>query len=109
MNLIFFGIECKIVLTNKRRKMIATAFAVQDATREAVMNDLTMGLAKDIYDNKDYMDTETFAKAMFQYSAHLSALTATLVMEACLTKSQINEMMDTVKELEALGKDIASE
>jgi hypothetical protein len=89
--------------------MIATAFAFQSAMKEAVMNDLTMGLAKDIYDNKDYMDTETFAKAMFQYSTHLSALTATLVMEACLTKSQIDEMIDTVKELEALGKDITNE
>jgi hypothetical protein len=46
---------------------------------------------------------------MFQYSTHLSALTATLVMEACLTKSQIDEMIDTVKELEALGKDITNE
>ncbi len=59
--------------------------------------------------NKDYMDTETFAKAMFQYSAHLSSLTATLVLDAVLTKSQISEMMDTIKEMESMGKDVASE
>ena len=89
--------------------MIATALAVQDATKEAVMDNLTLYLAKDMYDNKDGMDTEQFAQAMFEYSAHLAALTATLVLEACLTKSQLNEMMNTVKEFETLGKDIASE
>jgi thiamine phosphate synthase YjbQ (UPF0047 family) len=109
MDLIFFGDGCKIILINKRRKMIATAIALQDATKDAVMHDLTVVLAKEIYENKDYMDTETFAKAMFEYSAHLSSLTATLVLDAVLTKSQISEMMDTIKEMESMGKDVASE
>jgi hypothetical protein len=89
--------------------MIATALKIQDATKEAVMDSLTLYFAKDMYENKDTMDTEQFAHAMFNYSAHLSALTATLVMEACLTKSQLNEMIDTIKEMEALGKDVTSE
>jgi len=89
--------------------MIATAIALQDATKDAVMHDLTLVLAKDIYENKDYMDTETFAKAMFHYSAHLSSLTATLVLDAVLTKSQISEMMDTIKEMDSMGKDITNE
>jgi hypothetical protein len=46
---------------------------------------------------------------MFQYSAHLSSLTATLVLDAVLTKSQISEMMDTIKEMESMGKDITNE
>ena len=107
-NLIFLYFKCKIILT-ERGKMIATALALQDATKDAVMHDITMVLAKDIYENKDYMDKETFAKAMFQYSAHLSSLTATLVLDAVLTKSQISEMMDTIKEMESMGKDIINE
>jgi len=57
---------------------------------------------------KDEMTTEDFAKALFMYSAHLSALTATLVSHACLTESQINEMIETIKEFDALGKDITN-
>ena len=34
--------------------MIATAIALQDATKDAVMHDLTLVLAKDIYENKDW-------------------------------------------------------
>jgi hypothetical protein len=89
--------------------MISTAIAIQDATKEAVMHDVTMSFARDIFDNKDMMDEKQFARAMFKYSAHLSALTASLVMEACLTKSQLDEMMDTVKEMQSMGKDLDSE
>ena len=88
--------------------MIATALAIQDATKDAVMDNLTLHFAKDIYDKKDSMDTEQFAQAMFDYSAHLAALTATLVLEACLTKSQLNEMMDTIKEMDSMGKDLSN-
>jgi hypothetical protein len=52
------------------------------------------------------MNDEDFAKAMYMYSAHLSAMTATLVTHACLTESQINDMLETIKEMEAMGKDI---
>ena len=52
------------------------------------------------------MTEEEFAKALFMYSAHLSALTATLVTSACLTQSQLDEMIDTIKEMESMGKDI---
>jgi len=109
MDLIFFGIGCKIILTNKRRKMIATAIALQDATRDAVMNKEMVSLAYSLYKHKDIMDEREFAHAIFDYSAHLSSLTATLVLNAVLTKSQISEMMDTIKEMEKMGKDITND
>jgi hypothetical protein len=43
---------------------------------------------------------------MFMYSASLSALTATLVTHACLTENQINDMLETIQEMESMGKDI---
>ena len=102
------GIQCKIILT-ERGKMIATAIALQDATKEAVMDKYTLGMAGLMYKERDSATDEEFQEMLFKYSAHLSALTATLVLEACLTKSQLNEMMDTIKEMENMGKDVASE
>lgn len=86
--------------------MISTALAIQEATQDAVMDESVMVMASSMYHNKDEMTTEDFAKALFMYSAHLSALTASLVTSACLTESQLDEMISVIKEFEALGKDI---
>jgi len=102
------GLRCKIILT-ERGKMIATAIALQDATKQAVMDRSTVMLAYAMYKAKDSMSEKEFSSAIFDYSAHLSALTASLVMEAVLTKSQLDEMMNTVKEMESMGKDITNE
>jgi hypothetical protein len=67
-----------------------------------------MDIASMIYHGREQMTPDEFAKAMFMYSAHLSALTATLVTHACLTESQINDMIDTINEMEDLGKDITN-
>ena len=89
--------------------MIATALAVQDATKEAVMDEGTVKLAHGLWELKDYMDEKEFAYAIFKYSAHLSSLTATLVLGATLTKSQLSEMMNAIKEMDSMGKDITNE
>lgn len=86
--------------------MISTAIAIQNATKEAVYDESVMDMARAIYHLKDVMDSDQFAEAIFKYSAHLSAMTATLVTHACLTESQINDMMNTIKEMEQMGKDI---
>jgi Ni/Fe-hydrogenase subunit HybB-like protein len=86
--------------------MFSTAMAIQEATHDAVMDDSVMAMASAMYHGKDEMTSEEFAKAMFIYSAHLSALTATLVTSVCLTESEIDEMMNTIKEFDLLGKDI---
>jgi hypothetical protein len=65
-----------------------------------------MGMASAIFYKRNEMNDEDFAKAMYMYSAHLSAMTATLVTHACLTESQLNDMLETIKEMEAMGKDI---
>ena len=83
--------------------MISTALAIQNATGEAVTDIQTMILAKSIYANKNTMTNDEFAEAMFQYSAHLASLTATLVTHACFTNAQINELMETIKEMESMG------
>ena len=64
-----------------------------------------MDIARLIYQTRDTMTSDEFAHAMFMYSAHLSAMTATLVTHACLTESQLQDMLDTIKEMEDMGKD----
>lgn len=88
--------------------MISTALAIQSATQEAVMDNTVMSMASAMYHSKNEMTEDEFAKALFIYSAHLSALTATLVTSACLTETQMDEMMDTIKEMETMGKDITN-
>ena len=89
--------------------MIATLIAIQDATKDAVMDNSSVSLAYKIFENKDVWDEKEFAHAMFSYSAHLTSLTATLVLNATLTKSQLSEMMNTIKEMDSMGKDTTNE
>ena len=86
--------------------MISTAIAIQNATKEAVFDESVMDMARVLFHTKDIMDEDTFAQAIFKYSAHLSAMTATLVTHACLTADQINDMMNTIQEMEQMGKDV---
>ena len=86
--------------------MISTALAIQEATKNAVHDEEVMGMASAIFHHRHELDEEDFIKAMYMYSAHLSAMTATLVTHACLTESQLNDMLETIKEMEAMGKDI---
>lgn len=86
--------------------MLSTALAIQNATKEAVYDETVMDMARVLLLDKDSMTENEFIRNLFQYSAALSALTATLVTSVCLTESQMDEMMNTINEMEALGKDI---
>lgn len=86
--------------------MISTALAIQDATKEAVHDEHIMNMARAIYLSRNEVSEDEYIKMIFMYSASLSALTATLVTHACLTEAQIDEMIDTIKEMEQMGKDI---
>lgn len=85
--------------------MIATAIALQEATQNAVHDEMIMAMASDLYHNRD-TDSDTFAKMLFQYSAMLSSMTTTLVVNAVLTESQLHDLLDTINEMESMGKDI---
>jgi hypothetical protein len=86
--------------------MIATAIAIQDATTSAVHDEMIMGMAGHLYHARNEMTDDEFVKFLFKYSASLSALTATLVTSVCLTESQMNDMVDTIKEFDQLEKEM---
>ena len=85
--------------------MISTALALQEATKEAVHDELIMAMASDLYHNRD-LDNDAFARKLYEYSGCLSAMTTTLVINAVLTKSQLSDLLNTIKEMESMGKDI---
>ena len=85
--------------------MISTAIAIQDATTSAVHDETIMNMAGHLYHARNEMTDDEFVQFLFKSSATLSALTATLVTSVCLTESQMNEMVDTIKEFDQLEKD----
>jgi len=85
--------------------MIATALALQDATQEAVHDPMVLELAKDLFESR-YISEDEYIRKIFRYSALLASVTTTLTMSVLLTESQIDEMMNTIKEMESMGKDI---
>jgi len=88
--------------------MLATAIALQNATQEAVHDEETMAIASALFHHRNELDEDEFIKMIYMYSAHLASLTATLVTSVCLTESQMNEMMNTIKEMNAIGEEITN-
>jgi L-asparaginase/Glu-tRNA(Gln) amidotransferase subunit D len=86
--------------------MIATAIALQEASKEAVYDETVVMMASALFHGRHEMNDDEYQRAIFMYSAHLSALATTLTLHACLTKDQIDEMIDTINEMETMGKDI---
>ena len=86
--------------------MIATAIALQETSKEAVFDETTIMMASALFHGRHEMDDDEFQRAIFMYSAHLSSVATTLATNVLLTKSQIDEMINTIKEMETMGKDI---
>jgi hypothetical protein len=85
--------------------MLATAIALQQATQEAVHDEMVMDFAADVYQSR-YLPEDEFIHKLYQYSALLASVTATLATSALLTESQMNEMISGINEFDKLGKDI---
>ena len=106
-NLYFPPISAKLIIyQQKGSPMLATALALQEATQNAIFDDESIDMARNLTQMRNVVADEEFMKLVFMYSCHLSAVTATLATEVLLTKSQLDEMMNSIREMDALGKDI---
>ena len=47
--------------------MISTALAIQDATKEAIFDNSTISMVKEIIDSRDMLDEDSLTRALFQY------------------------------------------
>ena len=86
--------------------MISTMLAIREATEEAILDQEVMDLAAFIFRNKDSLGAEEFAQLLFKYSSHLAGLTATFVTQVCLTESDLSVLVDTIKEMNQLEKEV---
>ena len=82
--------------------MISTMLQIKEATEEALFDPDLMSLAQFMFQNREYLETEEFAQILFKYSSSLSALTATLVSQVCLSHSDMSDMVATIKEMKEL-------
>ena len=86
--------------------MIATAIALQETSKDAVFDETSIMMASALFYARHEMDDEQFQKAIFMYSAHISAVATTLATNVLLTKEQVDEMVNTIQEMETMGEDI---
>lgn len=86
--------------------MISTAIRIQDATQDAVFDNSTLMLATQIIENRNILDEDALTVALFKYSAHLSALTASLVTSICLTQDQMDNLVNTIKEFDSFSNEM---
>ena len=86
--------------------MIITALKLQEATKEAVHDPMVMEMAAGLFQARNIVSDEDFAKALYQYSALLSSLTTTLATNVLLTEEQMDAMINDIKEFDELGKDV---
>ena len=89
--------------------MIATAIKLQEASKDAVHDDMIMEIVKHILSIRNEVDDDTFIKEMYNYSAMLSAMTTTLVTHALLTEEQIHDMLEAIKEMDTVGEELLNE
>ena len=86
--------------------MYAQAFGLQEATKDAIYNEGVMNAAAELLNTYQTMGDEEFVGALFEYSALLSAVTATLTTERLLTADQLKSLMDTIEEISAIDSEI---
>lgn len=98
--------SARLIILQKGYPVIATALALQDATKEAVFDESSMMMASAIFHGRNEMTDDEFQKAMFIYSGHISAIATTLVTHVLLTEEQLDDMLNTIKEMESMGKDL---
>lgn len=84
--------------------MIAQAFAMQEACRDAVLDQSTAFRANLVL---EAVTNEERNSALIEFAMHLSSLTAAMVTEAVLTEEQKTEMLATIEMLQAMGEGVA--
>lgn len=82
--------------------MLATAIKLQEASRDAVHDEMMMVCVKHILDIRNEVNDEEFIKELYQYSALLASLTTSLVTSVLLTESELNDMLSTINEIESM-------
>ena len=88
---------------------LSTSFALTEAVNVAMSDDSVRIPALMLQASYLEMDKDEFIEALFQFSANLTSVTASLVTEVFMTQEEIKKMVDETYELALLGQAIENE
>jgi hypothetical protein len=90
---------------------IATAIKIQQATHDGIHDEETMYEARELLNNLTggEMPSDEIIKALYRYSASLSANVATRITSILLTENEFDLMCDEIREFEQMEQDVLGE
>lgn len=89
--------------------MLSTATALIEAVGDSIMEDEVMDMARFITQTRNETSQEEFAKAMYFYSGMLASNVADKITKILLDKTQIEELMATIDEMETMRNSVLEE
>lgn len=89
--------------------MLSTATALIQATEEVVIDEETMAMSSFIYHNRNELDNEQFARAMFMLTTAIASNAIDKATKLLLNETQIRELMETIDEMETMRNSILEE
>ena len=88
--------------------MLSTATALIQATEEAVIADETMAMASFIHNNRNELDNDQFARALFMLTTAIASNAVDKATKVLLTETQLVELMNTIDEIETMRNEVLS-
>ena len=89
--------------------MLSTATALIQATENVVMDEETMSMSSFIYHNRNELDNDQFARALFMLTTAIASNAVDKATKILLTETQIRELMSSIDELEQMRNSILEE
>ena len=88
--------------------MLSTATALIQATEDVVMDDETMAMSSFIHHNRNELDNDQFARALFMLTTAIASNAVDKATKILLTETQLVELMTTIDELETMRNEVLS-
>lgn len=86
--------------------MISTAYAIAEATKEAIFSDEIKHLAVDVLEHRKFMGDEQFQTLLFYLISGVAAKTGDLTAQAILTKDEYQTLVSEINDLENMVSDL---
>ena len=86
--------------------MLSTATALIQATEDVVMDDETMAMSSFIHHNRNELDNDQFARALFMLTTAIASNAVDKATKILLTETQLVELMNTIDEMETMRNEV---
>jgi hypothetical protein len=88
---------------------IITAIKVREASENAIHDPLVILMGKQLLSNIELNNKEAIMESLFEYSSILSAICATNVTSAILTKGEFSSMVKDMREFDEITRSVLDE